>query len=167
MGAECRASADFDRRDTETRRMCSSPAWLALKHCGRVGDEPSIRRPGFETPISFRLRLRCRYFGRYLTAASARLLVAAPSLRITPAQFLRSPRRFRAPRGTGHRLLWPVGEGLRPAKFHEKVGEPGCRRAGWQHGKPAKAGCGQNWPPHSAFSTPRHDRPRKAMVCPT
>src|ERR1039458_1557628 len=25
-----------------------------------------------------------------------------------PAQFLRSPRRFRAPRGTGHRLLWPV-----------------------------------------------------------
>src|ERR1035438_4217323 len=33
--------------------------------------------------------------------------------------------------GTGHRLSWPVAEGLRPAKFHEKVGEPGCRRAGW------------------------------------
>ena len=33
--------------------------------------------------------------------------------------------------GTGHRLPWPVAEGLRPAKFHEKVGEPGCRRAGW------------------------------------
>src|ERR1017187_2561344 len=51
-------------------------------------------------------------------------------------------------------LLWPVGEGPRPTKFHKKVWEPGCRRAGL-HRKPAGAGCGQNWPPHSvaAFST--------------
>src|ERR1035441_8892677 len=50
-----------------------------------------------------------------------------------------------------------------------------ARRAG-QHRKPAEAGCGQNWPPHSAgaLSTlsskpglPRHDRPRNPMVCPT
>src|ERR1017187_7717778 len=33
--------------------------------------------------------------------------------------------------GTDDRFLSSVGVGLRPAKFHEKVGEPGCRRAGW------------------------------------
>src|ERR1035438_3386326 len=49
--------------------------------------------------------------------------------------------------------------GLRPANFHEEVGEPGCRRAG-RHGKPAEAGCGQNWPPHSvaARQTTETDR---------
>src|ERR1017187_2886791 len=39
--------------------------------------------------------------------------IAAPHLSpgpdsITLPYFLRGPRRFRAPRGTGHRLLWPV-----------------------------------------------------------
>src|ERR1017187_3581171 len=51
---------------------------------------------------------------------------------------------------TDHRLPWSVAGGLRPAKFHEQVGEPGCRRRAGQHRKPAEAGYGQNWPPHSA-----------------
>src|ERR1017187_7968398 len=55
--------------------------------------------------------------------------------------------------GTDDRFLSSVAEGLRPARFREEVGEPGCRRAGWAA---PEAGCGQNWPPHPAggFLTP-------------
>src|ERR1017187_7940572 len=42
-----------------------------------------------------------------------------------------------------------LSQGASAAKFHEKVGEPGCRRAGWVA---PEAGCGQNWPPHFASS---------------
>src|ERR1039458_9345533 len=47
-------------------------------------------------------------------------------------------------------MLSRCGEPLaRPyAPKWDIAGQPGCRRAG-QHRKPAKAGCGQNWPPHS------------------
>ena len=50
---------------------------------------------------------------------------------------------------------WPVAVGLRPAKSHEKWGRLDAAGLAGQHRKPAEAGCGQNWPPHSAgaFST--------------
>src|ERR1017187_4073423 len=35
------------------------------------------------------------------------------------------------PRGWDDRVLSSVAQGLRPAKFHEKVGESARRRAGW------------------------------------
>src|ERR1017187_8046577 len=60
-----------------------------------------------------------------------------------------------------------------PRDFVKKWGSLDVAGRAGQHGKPAKAGCGQNWPPHSAgaFSTlslfARPDRPQKAMVCPT
>src|ERR1039458_9981844 len=34
---------------------------------------------------------------------------------------------------TGHRVSWPVAEGLRPTKFHEKWGSPDVAEQAGQH----------------------------------
>ena len=53
-----------------------------------------------------------------------------PSGKIWPSSASRSTRPT-APASSWERFSSSVAEGLRPAKFHEKVGEPGCCRAGW------------------------------------
>src|ERR1039458_10150406 len=63
-----------------------------------------------------------------------------------------------------------------PRNFMKKWGSLDVAGRAGQHRKPAKAGCGQNWPPHSAgaFSSPScpakvrpRDRRQTPIVCPT
>src|SRR5437879_3052925 len=71
--------------------------------------------------------------------------------------------------GTDDRFVSSVTQGLRPAKFHEKVGALHLKPTSWQI-----LGRHMFSLSYTGFSTQsssraltRHDRPRKAMVCPT